>query len=168
MFSCHQWDNVIVARWASRATIKCLRVSFRRTALQRAAKLWIIFFFVGLREEGSRVIARLVVQSRGRAFFRIPQEKPKNRAGSHNEVGRPFGKRKTLRNGGGGIFVPTWTRGILSYGIRLFPRNAGRAMSSSEKPKNHTRLCGQRALTVLCRVAKEISLLGDEKKKGWW
>lgn len=51
--------------------------------------------------------------------------------------------------------------------VRLFSRNTGR-LSSSEKPKNHTRLCGRCSLSFVASLKKFLSLTtrrGRDRKR---
>lgn len=115
-----------------------------------------------LREKGSRVIARLVVQSRGRRILPHSEEKPKNRAGSHNEVGR-----KTQNSSGRGHFWPNLNGLQEKFSLMafLYFRAMLAALSSSEKPKNHTRLCGQRSLSFVALLKKFLCSVTRRRKK---
>lgn len=136
------------------------RVVLENDGAQRTEKLRIIFFCVGLRERGSRVIARLVVQSRvvahSSAFWRKTKE-----SSWIIQRGRPgyLEKAKSFRTE---AFLSKPEREKFSWRLFISAVILAAVVLGKTKESYSTMWT---TLAVLCRVAEEISLLGDEKKK---
>jgi len=134
------------------------RVVLEKTE-QNTGKLRIILFFVSLRERGSRVIARLVVQSRRRALFRILKKNQRIEL-DYNEVVWPSGKDKILPRKE--AFLSKSEQEAFSLMAFVYFRNAAAIVLGKTKESYSTVWI---TLVVLCHVAEEISLLDEKKKK---